>query len=336
MTSIRLQQIAKRFDSHQAVAPLDLTIQSGSLFALLGPSGCGKTTLLRMIAGLEQQDQGQIFFDDVDVSQQFAEQRRIGMVFQHYALFPHMTVAENVAFGLKTQGVAKALLRDKVEQALRTVDLAHKIDHACPALSGGEQQRVALARAIVIEPAVLLFDEPLSNLDARLRIETRQAIRQLVQHLNITSIFVTHDQEEALSIADEMAVMRDGKVLQQGSPENCYRQPRSSFVGNFLGRANIFTDLSALKNAFPERLANATSNEVLIRPEHLSLCTAEQAVLSGKLVLREFQGAQQRLHIQTPNSGLIEVTLGSNIDCPAVDETVFLSCHADQLICFDG
>ncbi len=332
MTAITIRGIAKRFEDHQAVAPLDLTISSGSLFTLLGPSGCGKTTLLRMIAGLEQQDQGSILFGEQDISLLPAEHRRIGMVFQHYALFPHMNVFKNVAYGLHGHGLSTTEVHDKVMRALGLLGLTNKAERATPDLSGGEQQRVALARAIVIEPAVLLFDEPLSNLDARLRIDTRQAIRRLVHDLNITSIFVTHDQEEALSIADEMAIMRNGHVLQQGTPQQCYQQPQNSFVGNFLGRANIIPLDDDVRRAVPGVSENDVS--ILVRPEHLHICDANESILNGALRLVEFQGIVHRLHLQNDNYRL-EVTVSTDEELPEIGQHVYVRAAQQHIRFFD-
>lgn len=335
MTAIQLRGLAKQFDGHQAVSALDLQIKSGSLFALLGPSGCGKTTLLRMLAGLEQQDSGQIFFDDHDISQVPAEKRRIGMVFQHYALFPHMNVSANVAYGLQTLGMQREAISNKVKEALELVGLQGKEQRSAAALSGGEQQRVALARAIVIKPQVLLFDEPLSNLDARLRIDTRQAIRRLVNTLGITSVFVTHDQEEALSIADEMAVMRDGQILQQGTPRDCYRLPRTPFVGKFLGRANIFKIDDALRQQLQHiKQVQPEHRSLLIRPEHFRLCDAQDALFSGTLQQVEFQGAWQRLHIDGDHYQL-EVCLSADHEIPESGTQIYVQADAAQMIVFN-
>ena len=325
MTAISITGLHKQFGEHQALKDVSLNISSGSLFALLGPSGCGKTTMLRIIAGLEQADSGTVYFDEERIDTVAVEQRQIGIVFQHYALFPHMTVFNNVAFGLRAQGLTQDELQSRVDDALKLVGLTDKHDRKTPALSGGEQQRVALARAIVIKPRVLLFDEPLSNLDARLRIDTRHAIRQLVRELGITSIFVTHDQEEALSLADDMAVMNAGEILQHGHPETCYQEPHNEFVGRFLGRANIITVHDELRQAFQ---LEAQAQSVLIRPEHISLGAGP---IQGTVADLEFQGAQRRLYISSETYGLLEVLIDSHDSCPAIGEAVQLTCEPQHL-----
>ena len=337
MTTIRLTGINKSFAGVHAVRDIHLTIASGSLFALLGPSGCGKTTLLRMLAGLEQVDSGNIHFDDDDLTAIPAEQRRIGMVFQHYALFPHMTVEENVAFGLKAQGTIKGDIQERVRETLNLVGLADKSQRPTPALSGGEQQRVALARALVINPRVLLFDEPLSNLDARLRIETRHALRQLISDLNITSVFVTHDQEEALSLADDMAVMNAGEILQQGSAINCYQQPESLFVGRFLGRANIIKPNQELLQLCAVDKESSTAS-ALIRPEHIRLCANDDPdyFLSCKVYSVEFQGSHQRLYMRCDSQSDIEMLINSDAACPEMDSTVHLAVDPQHVRFLDN
>ncbi|MDE3058189.1 MAG: ABC transporter ATP-binding protein [Bacteroidota bacterium] len=241
MAELSLRSISKSFGQLQAIAPLDLEIHSGDFFSLLGPSGCGKTTLLRIIAGLEQPSGGSLFLNQEDITKLLPQKRNIGLVFQNYALFPHMTVFQNVAYGLEVLRQSKNEIRKKVESVLEKVRLNGKRDVRVPNLSGGEQQRVALARALVVEPRVLLFDEPLSNLDHALRLETRGVIKQLQKEAGITSIYVTHDQGEALAISDRIAVMDRGIILQTGTPEELYFSPANRFVASFVGRANFFT-----------------------------------------------------------------------------------------------
>ena len=223
-----------------AVQATSLEIEDGEFFSLLGPSGCGKTTLLWLLAGFLEPDSGRICFDQKDVTATTPETRQIGMVFQNYALFPHMTVGENVAFGLKARKQSPAEQAAGVKEALALVDLSHFESHRPGELSGGQQQRVALARALAPKPDLLLLDEPLSNLDAALRLSTRSRIRKLQSRLGITTVYVTHDQEEAMAISDRLAVMRDGQILQCGSPEQLYEQPDHSFAAAFLGRCNLF------------------------------------------------------------------------------------------------
>jgi len=239
MASIRLGNLTKRFGSTTAVDSVELTIESGELFFLLGPSGCGKTTLMRMIAGLIEPSGGTIHFEDRDVTHLPTAKRNTALVFQGYALWPHMTVAQNVAFGLDVRGTAADEKQKRVADVLKSVGLAEYAERRPMQLSGGQQQRVALARALVVNPDVLLLDEPLSNLDAKLRLRMRNEIRRICKESGITSVYVTHDQEEALSIADRIAVLKDGRVMQVGTPQDMYANPRNRFVADFLGKANF-------------------------------------------------------------------------------------------------
>jgi iron(III) transport system ATP-binding protein len=239
MTPIRIQGVCKRFGSAAALTDISLEVAAGELFFLLGPSGCGKTTLLRTLAGFVQPDAGAIFFADKPVTNLPPWARDSAMVFQAYALWPHMTVAQNVAYGLRVRGVGRAEINRRVEQALKMVRMDGYADRRPTQLSGGQQQRVALARALVIEPRVLLLDEPLSNLDARLRDELREEIRRLHQETGLTMVYVTHDQKEALALADRLAVMDGGRLVQVGSPLDVYHRPLTRFVAGFLGDSNF-------------------------------------------------------------------------------------------------
>jgi iron(III) transport system ATP-binding protein len=246
MTSvgIRLDRLSKRF-SHRAkgevyaARDVSVDVQPGEFLTLLGPSGCGKTTTLRMIAGFERADAGRVFFGEQDVTHLLANQRDIGFVFQNYALFPHLTVFENVAYGLRVKRRPESEIARAVEEVLRVVGLRGHESQLPHQLSGGEQQRVALARAIVIRPRVLLFDEPLSNLDAKLRVHMRREIRELQKTLSITTVYVTHDQEEAMAVSDRIAVMDRGTIVQEGTAEDLYHRPVSEFVAHFIGRVNL-------------------------------------------------------------------------------------------------
>lgn len=241
MARLELHGLSKRYGEVHAVRGVDLTVDQGEMVVLLGPSGCGKTTTLRMIAGFVEATAGRIVLGDTDVTRLPPHRRNTGMVFQGYALFPHLTAAENVAFGLEMRKVGPAERERRVGEALRLVrlgDLAHRLPRQ---LSGGQQQRVALARALVIEPDVLLLDEPLSNLDAKLRQEVRVEIRQLQRRLGITTVMVTHDQDEALTVADRLVVMSHGEVQQVGRQRDLYERPRNRFVAGFLGRTNFLT-----------------------------------------------------------------------------------------------
>jgi iron(III) transport system ATP-binding protein len=238
---IAIENLSKNFGGFLALDQIDLTIGTGELFFLLGPSGCGKTTLLRHIAGFYQPDQGRILFYGKDVTRLPPHQRNTGMVFQNYALWPHLTVEKNVAFGLEERRRPRAEIKQRVTEALRAVRLEDLPGRKIHELSGGQQQRVALARALVVRPACLLLDEPLSNLDSKLRLEMRQEIRRICREFHLTSVYVTHDQQEALSIADRIAILNAGKLLQVGTPAEIYRRPRSRFVAEFIGEANLLT-----------------------------------------------------------------------------------------------
>jgi iron(III) transport system ATP-binding protein len=239
MISIRIQQLTKRFGAVTALQHLDLTIAAGELFFLLGPSGCGKTTLLRSLAGFYIPDEGKIFFGDEDVTRLAPHKRNTGMMFQSYALWPHMSVAENVAFGLQERKVAKDEIKRRVHEALESVRMEQYAERRPNQLSGGQQQRVALARALVIRPRCLLLDEPLSNLDAKLRLEMRAEIGRVCKEFKLTTVYVTHDQKEALSVSDRMAILDHGRILQVGSPGEVYRRPTSKIVADFIGETDF-------------------------------------------------------------------------------------------------
>ena len=239
MISIRIQKLTKRFGAVTALHNLDLVVGPGELFFLLGPSGCGKTTLLRCLAGFYTPEEGRIFFGDEDVTRLAPHKRNTGMMFQSYALWPHMSVAENVAFGLEERKLPRAEIRTKVGEALESVHMGSYAERRPNQLSGGQQQRVALARALVIRPRCLLLDEPLSNLDARLRLEMRMEIRRVCKEFRLTTVYVTHDQKEALSVSDRMAILEGGRILQVGSPQEIYRRPALKTVADFIGETNF-------------------------------------------------------------------------------------------------
>jgi iron(III) transport system ATP-binding protein len=239
MISIRIEKLTKRFGAVTALHGLDLAIEPGELFFLLGPSGCGKTTLLRSLAGFYIPEEGRILFGDEDVTRLAPHKRNTGMMFQSYALWPHLTVAENVAFGLEERKVARDEIRRRVGEALESVRMGTYGERRPNQLSGGQQQRVALARALVIRPRCLLLDEPLSNLDAKLRLEMRTEIRRVCKEFKLTTVYVTHDQKEALSVSDRMAILEGGRILQVGSPREVYRRPACQTVANFIGETDF-------------------------------------------------------------------------------------------------
>ena len=277
-TALRLDAVTKRFAATTAVDQVSLTAQPGELLSLLGPSGCGKTTLLRLIAGFMAPDAGRITVDGTDMTRLPAWRRRFGVVFQSYALFPHMTVAENVGYGLKVRAVARAAREAQVRAALDRVGLFGQESKFPAQLSGGQQQRVALARAMVIEPRVLLLDEPLSALDKNLREEMQVELRLLQQRVGITTVFVTHDQEEALTLADRVAVMRAGQVAQLGTPREVYDRPADAFVATFLGTTNLLParpqgpGVAMVGNVeTPVQRGPANATQLAVRPENVSL-----------------------------------------------------------------
>jgi len=301
---VRLERVEKSFDGKTRVVDrIDLTVAPGEFFALLGPSGCGKTTTLRMIAGFEEPDDGRITVGGEDVTHMPVHRRDMGMIFQSYALFPHRTVAENVAFGLRMRGLNKGEIRQRVGQALRQVALEGYEDRRPAQLSGGQQQRVALARAIVIRPRVLLCDEPLAALDRKLRQNMQVELKQLQQQLGVTLIFVTHDQEEAMTVSDRIAVMNAGRIDQIGSPSDIYNRPRTRFVSDFIGEINLFEgewrDGAFISNGKPlpaqgEKSGRAT---IAIRPERMRL--AENGVLRGTIRTSTFVSGQMIYRVAT-------------------------------------
>lgn len=268
MTRIEIKGAKKVFGDVEVIPNLDLAIEKGSLFTLLGPSGCGKTTLLRMIAGFNTIEGGDFYFDGERINDWEPSKRNIGMVFQNYAIFPHLTVRENVEFGLKQRKLDKKIVRQEACNYLNLIQMDKYIDRKPQQLSGGQQQRVALARALAIKPDVLLMDEPLSNLDAKLRIEMRKAIRDLQREVGITTVYVTHDQEEAMAISDKIAVMKDGVVQQVGTPKELYHRPANEFVASFIGRTNIIEGY--LKNDYQKSAKIVLKNGYTIKIPQLN------------------------------------------------------------------
>lgn len=304
MTSIAVQSVSHWFAQTPALRNVSLTIRPGELFFLLGPSGCGKSTLLRIIAGLLTPTEGRIRFNDTDVTAEPTERRNAVMCFQSYALWPHMTVEQNVAFGLDVRKVPAEQRRQRVQEVLRLVRMDELAQRKPNELSGGQQQRVALARALAVEPACLLLDEPLSNLDAKLRLEMRTEIRRICKETGFTTIYVTHDQKEALSVADRIAVLKDGILMQIGAPAELYLSPATAFVAEFIGQTNILTgkitgrDASLAIIDTPMGQLRAGSEmpagrevKLSIRPEHLRIEPQDgENVLNGELLSSSFLG----------------------------------------------
>ena len=327
MVSVGLEGVTKRYNNVVAVDNVDIEVREGEIFTLLGPSGCGKTTTLRIIAGFEKPDSGRIYFGDEDVTDMKPHLRGTAMVFQNYALWPHMTVFDNVAYGLKLRKVPKNEIRKRVRRALELVGLEGLEDRYPLQLSGGQQQRVALARAIVVEPRVLLLDEPLSNLDATLRLRMREEIVSLQRRLGITTIYVTHDQEEAMSISDRIAVMNRGRVLQIDTPHGIYRRPRSLFVATFIGRSTVLRgvvsrtvdslyelDIRGLRilgeNMSTGELSPGEEAVAVIRPEDFTLVEegGDVNVIEGIVEIVMFLGVFNQVRLKTP-AGSVSVYL---------------------------
>ncbi len=308
--TVELQDVIKDYAGHRALTGVDLSIKPGEFIALLGPSGCGKTTVLRALAGLEQVTDGHILIDGKDVVDVPANRRDIGMVFQAYSLFPHMTVRENVEFGLRMRKVDAAQRKARADEALELVGLSQLSGRYAHQLSGGQQQRVALARALVTRPRVLLLDEPLSALDAKVRVQLRDEIRRIQTELGITTVFVTHDQEEALAVADRVAVMKDGNIEQIGTPEELYTSPVSAFVANFIGLSNqVPAELDGgLVTILGKRLEliNAPMPDgpvtAFIRPEDIVL---DDKGFAATVVTSSFLGSLRRTQVRLEDASVI-------------------------------
>lgn len=293
---IEIRNVVKSFGSNTVLKHINLDVNEGEMVTLLGPSGCGKSTLLRAIAGLNDVDEGSVFIDGRDVTHVDVRQRQVGMVFQSYALFPNMTAAQNVAFGLSIKKLPKEEIQQKVSAMIELVGLKGKENQRPSQLSGGQQQRVALARALVMEPKVLLLDEPLSALDAQIRQNLRVQIREIQQDMHITAIFVTHDQEEAMAISDRVCVMHGGVIAQEGSPETLYKQPKTEFVARFIGHYNVYEPAQAagLLGIKPE----SGCKVVAIRPEAFTLEGGENKLrLDGRVVRSSMLGSVTRYQL---------------------------------------
>lgn len=319
--SVRFDGVVKRYGSVTALKRLDLNIEAGQLVTLLGPSGCGKTTTLRLVAGLEMADEGKIFIGDEDVTHLSATYRKVSMVFQSYALFPHMSVLQNVAYGLTVKSVPRAEARQKAEHGLELVGLSGFGDRLPSELSGGQQQRVAVARAIVLEPEVLLLDEPLSNLDAKLRRRVREEIRQIQQRLGLTAVYVTHDQEEAMAVSDRIIVMKSAEVAQEGKPRDLYEAPKSEFIADFIGDANLVDcEIDKVSDAVATVRMDGKTYQVLsqgltkgpakmvLRPHHLRLKKPDETGIKGEISYAAYLGKEMQYSVESPVGTLFVIS----------------------------
>ncbi|KRE74754.1 ABC transporter ATP-binding protein [Paenibacillus sp. Soil750] len=354
MQKIVFDHVTKYFGTAKAVNDAHLTIQEGEFFTLLGPSGCGKTTLLRTIAGFYRQEEGDIYFGDRKINDVPTHERNIGMVFQNYAIFPHMTVFENVAYGLKARNVNKKETEQRVMEALEMVQLQHLRDRVPSNMSGGQQQRIALARAIVIRPGLLLMDEPLSNLDAKLRIKMRSDIRRLQKELNITTIYVTHDQEEALAVSDRIAVMSEGIIQQIAPPEDIYAYPANQFVANFIGTSNFIeaecrgtssdqneAEIQLLGTSFRLPLLKPYEGKSMfsLRPERIRLESENtgENLIRGTVKSVTFLGEKVSYLIELPNGFVIDVQEHAvePHQLRKVKQVVYVNLQLDKATMFD-
>ncbi len=347
---ITFHELVKKYGQNTVIPKLDLKIRKGEFFTLLGPSGCGKTTLLRMVAGFNSIEGGTISFNDRVINDLDAGKRNIGMVFQNYAVFPHLTVAGNVRFGLDNRKVSKAEAQKRVEEVLKVVKIDNLKDRLPQNMSGGQQQRITLARAIVIEPDVLLMDEPLSNLDAKLRVEMRDVIKELQHKVGITTIYVTHDQEEAMAVSDRIAVMKDGVIQQVGRPRSIYHRPANIFVATFIGSSNIIHG-RLLRGDFGYRIQigeyvnpiegieeQKVKDEavlVSIRPEDFVI-SKDQSGLKGRVISSVFLGNSTRYDIELETGDVVMLMEESTeTDHLIPDSKVYLKVKTEKINVYD-
>lgn len=345
MAEIRIENLVKSFGSLDIIKDVSLTIPDGDFCVFVGPSGCGKSTLLRLIAGLETATSGQISIDGRNVTALEPYDRQLSMVFQSYALYPHMSVRENIAFALRTAKIPEAEVAEKVGKAARILRLESYLDRKPAALSGGQRQRVAIGRAIVREPKAFLFDEPLSNLDAALRADTRVEIAALHRSLAATMIYVTHDQIEAMTLADRIVVLREGQIMQVGSPRELYERPANVFVAQFLGSpkmnilsASVIDGAVALPGS-GTRLAAPTAwaglASVGLRAEDCTVTTPDVGILAGTVVLCEYHGSGQQLFVDTGETGRIAAFAMADNNLKIGDQ-IGITFATDKLHPFDG
>ncbi|ABD54204.1 ABC transporter ATP-binding protein [Jannaschia sp. CCS1] len=332
MSSIELRAVEKWFGQAQVIKGVDLTIEEGEFVIFVGPSGCGKSTLLRMIAGLEETSRGQIMVGERDATAEPPSKRGLAMVFQSYALYPHMSVRDNVGFPLKSAGLPKAEIDAKVNEAARVLKLDSYMDRRPKDLSGGQRQRVAIGRSIVRDPTAFLFDEPLSNLDASLRVEMRYEIAKLHQTLKSTMIYVTHDQVEAMTLADRIVVLEFGKIAQVGTPRELYESPANLFVAQFIGspRMNVMPASAVPSLGMPEQVVSLG-----VRPEHISFVDGPDGHLHGTVDVLEYLGADTFVIMSCGEAGQITVRVNGDVDMKPGD-TAGLNFQKDKVHGFDA
>lgn len=351
---IKIKNALKKFGDNVIIPDLSLTVKKGEFFTLLGPSGCGKTTLLRMIAGFNTIDGGDFYFDERRINDLNPAKRNIGMVFQSYAIFPHMTVRKNVEFGLTNKNLSKAEIRSRAEKFMDLMQISELADRMPTSLSGGQQQRVALARALCIEPDVLLMDEPLSNLDAKLRIEMRSVIKDIQQTVGITTIYVTHDQEEAMAISDRIAVMDKGVIQHIGTPKGIYQRPANTFVAAFIGRSNLLEGELVMKGDMPyvrfeqyEAPVPAVASEfrkpqkvvISARPEELSISREDNGGFKATIISSIFLGLNTHYFMRLENGMQMESVHESTLDSiiePGTKVSVTFNTDKINLFTADG
>ncbi len=336
MSTLELHAVTKSFGDTHVIQPIDLKVRHGEFMVFVGPSGCGKSTLLRMIAGLEDTTSGDILIDNAVVNTVSAADRGCAMVFQSYALYPHMSVYANMAFGLENMGMRKDLIQEKVTATAKLLRLDPLLDRRPTQLSGGQRQRVAIGRAIVREPKIFLFDEPLSNLDAELRVSMRSELRELHHRLGATMIYVTHDQVEAMTLADRIVVLRQGQIEQVGSPQELYERPGNTFVAGFIGSPRMnFIPVSSLSATPADQYAPTSNTHTLgIRPEHLMLCGAHEG-LSVTVTNTEYMGSQTLVQATLQDGTKIEALLQDTAP-PALHQTLSLKTSGAHIHSFDA
>ena len=349
--SISIRHAVKKYGENVIIPDLSLEIREGEFFTLLGPSGCGKTTLLRMIAGFNSIEGGDFYFNEKRINDLDPAKRNIGMVFQNYAIFPHYTVRQNVEFGLKNKGVPAKERKEKSDEFLRLMQIENLAERKPDRMSGGQQQRVALARALVIEPDVLLMDEPLSNLDAKLRVDMRSAIRRTQHQVGITTVYVTHDQEEAMAISDRIAVMKAGVLQQVGTPKSIYQRPANLFVSSFIGRSNVVpaelemegdTSFLVFSNGKKAEIRNVDGAfrekrkvKLSVRPEEFLLCSKEEELLHARITESIFLGLNTHYTVELETGDRAEIIQESTIsNILTVGEEISLKINTEKVNVF--